>query len=706
MTNNRLFLFLILFFAAFIILVGKLAEYQLRNHKYFFKETSALTEKPEVKKPLRGELYDRNKILIASSIKLYRLYLDKSMVTEKAYDTVFIPISKILRKSQKEFIEKVKKSPSKIVYLEDELDSETQSQLKFELANKKLSCFGFEEYQKRIYSKEGIAAHIIGYVRKDTSGLDGIEKQYNQYLQGKEGIVYYKKDAAGRLLGRIKEKGFDAQDGYNLQLTIDLEIQQILEEELKYAVDQSKASYGVGIIMNPNTGEILALANIPTFNPSRYSEYSDEVRKNKAISVVYDPGSTFKAVTLSAAIDLTKIDLDVPMFAENGFYQVSNRKIIRDDHRYSYLTPRESFIYSSNIIMAKISKLIGEENYLKYVYNFGFGNYTGIDLPGEVRGIVIEPKKQDHSLLWMAHGYSISVTPIQLATMYASIINGGKLIKPYVVKKIFDANGNTILENNPTTIRRVISENTSRIMREIMSLVVLEGTGKKAKLANVSCGGKTGTAKKHIQNVGYSDKLYVSSFVGFFPVENPEYLIFIKLDSPRNGYYGGEIAAPVFKRVGDRIWSIKQNIDQQKKFAINESVNGSKENEESGVSKEKHFPDLTGRSKISAIEIAKSFDAKIEIVGNGDVVQQQIYDGFKNKITLILNKEKAKIETKEKVYVPYVVGLSLREASTKLKASGVRYVVDGTGYVVNQSIQPGEYFDPNIVVRLKCQRGS
>ncbi len=239
-----------------------------------------------------------------------------------------------------------------------------------------------------------------------------------------------------------------------------------------------------------------------------------------------------------------------------------------------------------------------------------------------------------------------------------------------------------------------------------MSLVVLEGTGKKAKLANVSCGGKTGTAKKHIQNVGYSDKLYVSSFVGFFPVENPEYLIFIKLDSPRNGYYGGEIAAPVFKRVGDRIWSIKQNIDQQKKFAINESVNGSKENEESGVSKEKHFPDLTGRSKISAIEIAKSFDAKIEIVGNGDVVQQQIYDGFKNKITLILNKEKAKFETKEKVYVPYVVGLSLREASTKLKASGVRYVVDGTGYVVNQSIQPGEYFDPNIVVRLKCQRGS
>lgn len=696
MITKRFLLFIFFFFAAFFVLIAKLAQFQIRNYEYYLNEAIALTEKAEIKKPLRGELYDRNNILIASSIQLYRLYFDKAMVDARRYDSVLQPISLITKRPIEQYIEKINNSKSRIVYLEDEIDGEIFSKIKESTLKLKLSCFGFEEFQKRIYSREGLAAHIIGYVRKDSDGIDGIEKFYDEYLKGKEGIIYYRKDAAGRLQGRIKEKGYDAKDGNNLQLTIDLEIQQILEEELEKSIRESKASYGVGIVMNPNSGEILALANVPTFNPSRYFEYSEEVRKNKAISVVYDPGSTFKAVTLATAIELNKINLDNPMFAEYGAYQLPNGKLIRDDHKFSYLTPRESFIYSSNIMMAKISKLIGEEAYYKYVYNFGFGNYTGIDLPGEVRGIITKPKKNDYTLLWMAHGYSISVTPLQLVTMYATIINGGNLIKPFVVKKIFDSDGNVIVENKPVIVRKVISENTSQIMRDIMRAVVLEGTGKKAKLDYVSCGGKTGTAKKFIQKVGYSSTDYVSSFVGFFPVENPEYLIFIKLDSPKNGYYGGDVAAPVFKRVGDRIWKVKQLIQQQKPV-ITQSNNSTQE--------EKQFPDLAGKSKISAIEIAKSFGSKIEIIGSGDIVQKQIYDKFRNKVIFILNKETDTINNKSKIYVPNVVGLSLREASTKLKASGVKYSVDGSGYVINQSIQPGEYSNSNLVVKLKCQRG-
>ncbi|MCX8057438.1 MAG: penicillin-binding transpeptidase domain-containing protein [Ignavibacteria bacterium] len=695
MINKRFILFLIVFIGTFILLVFKLADYQIKKHNQYLTETISRTEKSEIHKPLRGELYDRNKILIASSIKLYRFYLDKSMVKPEEYDSIFKPVSNVLKISAFAFIDKVVNSQSKIVYLENELDGETYAKLKKVLNENKLSCFGFEEYQKRIYSKEGIAAHVIGYVRKDSDGVDGIEKFYNSYLKGKEGLIYYKKDASGNLIGRINGKGCDAQDGYNLQLTIDIELQQILEEELQRSLEQTKALYGVGIIMEPNTGEILALANVPTFNPSRYFEYNDSVRKNKAISVVYDPGSTFKAVTLATALELGKIDLNEPLFAENGVYQVTNTKSIRDDHKFSYLTPRESFVYSSNIIMAKISKIVGQDSFLKFVYNFGFGSYTGIDLPGEVRGIVTNLKKNDYALLWMAHGYSISVTPIQLATMYASIINGGNLVKPFVVKKIFDSNGNVIQENNPIIIRKVISENTSRIMREIMKAVIEEGTGKKAKLEKVSCGGKTGTAKKYIEKVGYSDGDYVSSFVGFFPVEKPQYLIFIKLDSPKNGYYGGDVAAPVFKRIGDRIWEIKNNI-QQRTVQNFETIT---------EKQDKQFPDLTGKSRVSAIEIAKSFDAKIELVGDGNIVQKQVYDKFQNKVTLIFTKNLHEKEKKSVVYVPNVVGLSIREASTKLKASGVKYVVDGTGYVINQSVQPGEYSNSNIVVRLKCQRG-
>jgi cell division protein FtsI/penicillin-binding protein 2 len=691
------FLFLVvLFFAAFIVLVAKLADLQLRHHDYFVAKTIDLTEKVEIKKPIRGEIYDRNKILLASSIQLFRLYFDKSMIDEEKYDTALSFLSSVTKQSKKYYLYKVQSTKSKIVYLEDSLLTEEYLKLKDTFFINKISCFGFEEYHKRIYPKEGIAAHILGYVRKDSEGVDGVEKAYNYYLKGSEGVVYYRKDASGRIQGRIRDKGFDAKDGYNLQLTIDLEIQNILEEELGRGVSETKANYGIGIIMNPNTGEIIALANKPSFNPARYFEYSDYERKNKAISDLYDPGSTFKAVTLASAIELGKVDLDKPMFAENGYYQLPNGKVIRDDHKFSYLTPKEAFIYSSNVMMAKISRLIGERNFYKYVFNFGFGNYTGIDLPGEVKGIVVKPKEEGYNLLWMAHGYSISVTPIQLVTMYAAIINGGNLVKPFVVKKIFDNQGNVIEENNPIIIRKVISNETSKIMRQIMALVVTEGTGKKAKLELVSCGGKTGTAKKFIQGVGYSTKDYVSSFVGFFPVESPEYLIFIKLDSPKNGYYGGEVAAPIFKRIGDRIWNIKQAIQNQEPVL----------NEIKVVSNDlKQFPDLTGKSRVSAIEIAKSLGVKIEILGNGEIVHNQVYDHYKNKVTLILDEDGNVHQLKTKVQVPNLIGLSIREASTKLKSSGIQFTVEGTGYVVDQSIPPGMSVDQNTKLKLICQRG-
>lgn len=696
MIFRRFILLIILFFAAFVILVAKLAELQLRHNDYFIAKTIELTEKVEIKKPLRGEIFDRNKILLASSIQLYRVFIDKSMIDDSEYDSVLSYLTLVTKQSNQDYLQKIKSSKSKIVYLEDSLSSEDYLKLRDTFLVKKISCFGFEEYHKRIYPKEGIAAHILGYVRKDSEGVDGVEKAYNEYLKGSEGEVYYRKDASGRNQGRIKNKGFDPKDGYNLQLTLDLEIQNILEEELERGVSESKSRYGIGIIMNPNTGEIIALANKPSFNPSRYFEYSEEIRKNKAITDVYDPGSTFKAVTLATAIELSKVDLDRPIFAENGVYQVPNGKVIRDDHKFSYLTPKEAFVYSSNIMMAKISKLIGEESYYNYVYKFGFGNYTGIDLPGEVRGIVVKPRKNDYNLLWMAHGYSISVTPIQLITMYAAIVNGGNLVRPFVVKKVFDSQGNIIVENNPVILRKVISEETSRIMRQIMEQVVTDGTGKKAKLELISSGGKTGTAKKFIQGIGYSTKDYVSSFVGFFPVENPEYLIFIKLDSPKNGYYGGDVAAPVFKRIGDRIWNAKQNLLKQIPVVT----------EVKKVSKEtKQFPDLTGKSRVSAIEIAKSFGAKIEIVGNGDIVHNQIYDQTKNKITLIFDQNTDYSQSKYKVQVPNLIGLSIREASTKLKSTGIRFTVEGTGYVVDQSVQPGMYIDQNTSLRLRCQRG-
>ena len=693
--NLRRFTFLvIIFLIGFVVLIAKLVALQINNHDYFEKRTVELTEKVEIKKPLRGEIVDRNNNLLASSIQLFRLYLDKSMVDEKYYDSVLSYLSPFTKQSKEDNLQKILTSKSKIVYLEDSISAEDYLKLRDTFFVKRVSCFGFEEYHKRIYPKEGIAAHILGYVRKDSDGVDGVEKTYNDYLKGTEGLIYYRKDASGRIQGRIKDKGFDAKDGYNIQLTVDLEIQKILEEELDRGVSESKARYGIGIVMNPNTGEIIALAVNPSYNPARYSEYSDDVRKNKAITDVYDPGSTFKAVTLATAIELNKINLDTIIDAEYGVYKVPNGKLIRDDHKFSMLTPKEAFVYSSNIVMAKISRFIGEDNFYKYVYNFGFGNKTGIDLPGEVRGIITRPTNKDYNLLWMAHGYSISVTPIQIVTMYASIINGGNLVKPFVVKKVFDNQGNIITENKPIVYRKVISEETSDIMRRLMEKVVEEGTGKKARLEFVSCGGKTGTAKKFIPGIGYSERTYISSFVGFFPVEKPEYLIFIKLDSPQNGYYGGEVAAPIFKRIGDRIWKTKHSIVNQ-----NAIVKETKTVEKNS----RQVPDLVGKSKVSAIEIAKTFCSKIELKGNGEIVREQIYDPFKHKITLIFDKGTNSTQTESKVKVPSVVGRSLRDASTILKSSGIKFVVEGKGYVKNQSIKEGDFIDQKTTLKLICE---
>jgi len=693
--NLRRFTFLvIIFLIGFVVLIAKLVALQINNHDYFEKRTVELTEKVEIKKPLRGEIVDRNNNLLASSIQLFRLYLDKSMVDEKYYDSVLSYLSPFTKQSKEDNLQKILTSKSKIVYLEDSISAEDYLKLRDTFFVKRVSCFGFEEYHKRIYPKEGIAAHILGYVRKDSDGIDGVEKTYNDYLKGTEGLIYYRKDASGRIQGRIKDKGFDAKDGYNIQLTVDLEIQKILEEELDRGVNESKARYGIGIVMNPNTGEIIALAVNPSYNPARYSEYSDDVRKNKAITDVYDPGSTFKAVTLATAIELNKINLDTIIDAEYGVYKVPNGKLIRDDHKFSMLTPKEAFVYSSNIVMAKISRFIGEDNFYKYVYNFGFGNKTGIDLPGEVRGIITRPTNKDYNLLWMAHGYSISVTPIQIVTMYASIINGGNLVKPFVVKKVFDNQGNIITENKPIVYRKVISEETSDIMRRLMEKVVEEGTGKKARLEFVSCGGKTGTAKKFIPKIGYSERTYISSFVGFFPVEKPEYLIFIKLDSPQNGYYGGEVAAPIFKRIGDRIWKTKHSIVNQN--AIVKETRTVENNS-------RLVPDLVGKSKVSAIEIAKTFCSKIELKGNGEIVREQIYDPFKHKITLIFDKSTNSTQTESKIKVPSVVGRSLRDASTILKSSGIKFVVEGKGYVKNQSIKEGDFIDQKTTLKLICE---
>lgn len=681
-------------------------------HDHYLKYALNVTELVETQIPFRGEIYDRNKNLLASTKKFFRMYIDKAMFNQlklSERDSLIKLLCQVTGNSEAVYYSKIFENGSAesgIAYLENDLSFDKHirlMELKSLKPNRKLlACIGFEKYQKRLYTSDFLAAHVLGYVDKNSQGLDGVEKYYNDILQGKIGKTVYRKDARGFKKGIVFEKSTDAENGYDLELTIDREIQKILEDEIKSIYEDTKAASATGIVVNPNTGEILALTNYPSFNPAHYYKYSDEVRKNKAISVIYDPGSTFKTFTLATALDLSKIKLDTIISAERGIFTVAKNMTITDDHyKFEKLTPAEALTYSSNIVFAKIGKNIGIENFYNSLLKFGFGSLTGIDLPGEVRSkFTLSSNVDDRNVYWISHGYSISVSPLQLVMMYSAIINGGKLLKPFIVKRIINEKEEIVEETKPTVIRQVISENTSQTIRKLLEKVVLDGTGRKAKLEYVSCGGKTGTAVKYFENVGYVKGKYISSFVGFFPVENPEYLILILVDLPKTGYYAAEIAAPVFKKVGDRIWQRDQFIKELKKNKNNdikyELVKNNNHNKNG-------FPDLTGFEKNKAIEIAKSFNLEVELRGEGILVVGQIYDHLKNRVIFKLDKSYDTL-TKEKnnVTVPQLVGLSKKSAIIKLKSLQVPFEVEGTGYVVHQSIEPGTLINTKTKIKIKC----
>ncbi len=705
MNEKRLIFLLIVFFSFFVILFIRLWNIQIKMHENYHNYALAITESTETQMPFRGEIYDRNGNLLASTKKIFRMYVDKSMLrnlSKVEKDTLIKILYTVTGNNANTYNSRLKgggKDESGIVYLENDLSYDKYLKL-IELKARKsyrnlLACIGFEKYSKRLYTNNVLAAHVLGYVDKNSRGLDGVEKYYDKILQGTPGKIVYRKDARGLRQGIIVEKSTEAVDGYDLELTIDREIQKILEDEIKIVYEETKANSTLGLVIDPNTGEILALANYPTFNPQEYYKYSDEVRKNKAISIIYDPGSTFKTFTLATAFELNKIKLDTLVSAERGLFKVTNHMSISDDHfKFEMLTPAEALIYSSNIVFAKIGKMIGVENMNNSLMKFGFGNLTGIDLPGEVRGkFVLSNKSDDLNVYWISHGYSISITPLQLVMMYAAVINGGMLLKPFVVKRIFNDKDVVVEEFKPKEIRQVISKNTSVIVKALLEKVVLEGTGRKAKLENVSCGGKTGTALKYFENVGYTKGKYISSFIGFFPVDNPKYLILIKIDSPKSGYYAGEIAAPVFKRVGDKIWQRDhQMIEINKKMYTHKHDSG-----------RKVFPDLTGNFVDKAIETAKSFDVKVELTGKGDIVIGQIYDSKHKKVIFLLDNSSENLHKEgNNRIVPSLVGLPKKIAVTKLKSLQVPFVVEGTGYVVYQSIKPGTVIESDSLIRIRC----
>ena len=410
-----------------------------------------------------------------------------------------------------------------------------------------LNGIGFMKENRRFYPNKELAANLLGYTGIDNLGLHGIEAAYDSLIKGKPGTVLIQTDARRHAFSRIEKP---PTTGADLELTIDQYLQHIAERELKAGVLAHKAAGGSAVVMDPHTGEILAIASYPTFNPNAYREYDAEHRRNRATQDLYEPGSTFKIITASAALEEKVVTPDDPVDVSGGTIRFGSR-VIRDDHRYGVLTFRGVIAKSSNVGSIKVGLRLGAERFGSYVKRFGFGKRLSPDFPGENAGIVWNPAKlNDSALASMLIGYQVGVTPLQMAAAVSAVANGGELIQPRVVRAVI--RGDERLPVPRKVLGRAISESTAAELRVMLEGVTEQGgTATRAQIAGFTVAGKTGTAAKLVDG-RYSKTFYNASFVGFVPSQKPVYTIVVVIDSPRAGtYYGGTVAAPIFQKIAD-----------------------------------------------------------------------------------------------------------------------------------------------------------
>jgi len=501
--------------------------------------------------PLRGAIYDCRQRPQAINLPAESLYASPNEIKENDKDAIARQLSSLLGTDYNALRSKFAKKKS-FIWVARKVSPERSEAAK----KMKIKGLGFIKESKRTYPNGYLASHILGFAGIDNTGLEGTELYRDKYLKGVPGWAVFLRDARQKRLD-LWRKMVLPKDGLNLTLTIDEVIQYIAERELDKAYRRFHAKGASIIVMDPHTGAILALANRPTYDLNNYADINKDMTRDRAVSDMFEPGSVFKIVTASAALEENKVKEEDRFFCENGAYRFGAH-LLHDHVPHGWLTFREVIEQSSNIGTVKVAIILGPKTVQRYARLFGFGTKTGIDLPGEINGLV-RPVAQwsKISISSFPIGQEVGVTAIQLASAISVIANGGQLMKPYVLEEIRDKDGALISRASPVVIRKVISVDTAARMKKMLTGVIEEGTGKLAKLIGFSAAGKTGTAQKLEPNGAYSHSKFVATFMGFAPAEDPMVTIVVILDEP-HPYYGGVVCAPVFKAVaGDVIRYLK-----------------------------------------------------------------------------------------------------------------------------------------------------
>jgi cell division protein FtsI (penicillin-binding protein 3) len=578
----------------------------------------------------RGDIFDRNSKELAVSVEVDSVFAQPNKI--EAPRTVARVLSPILGVSFFD-LEKKLRSEAGFVWLKRQVDlKDEQRQIV-----KELDGVGIMKESRRYYPNRQLASNIIGFTGLDANGLEGIERYYDSMLKGTSARFTGDKDAMGRMLVYQDLDKTVPLEGMEVELTIDKTIQYVAEKALKKAVDKYGAVGGTAIVMDPATGEILAMANQPSFDPNEIGRFDSTHWKNRAVTDVFEPGSTFKLFLIAAALDEGIVKPSSSFFCENGSYRVADR-VFHDHEKYGWLDVPHIIKYSSNICSAKIGEKLGKVQLYRYMKAFGFGAKTGIDLPGEATGFVRHYNKWSGvTLHTVSFGQGVSVSGVQLLNAVSAIANGGFLMKPYVVKSVKAPGGQVISESHPVIARRIISEETARTLTGMLVGVTEEGgTGVKAAIADFDVAGKTGTAQKpDFQNGGYERGAYVASFVGFVPAKNPRLAILVTVDEPKGEYYGGSVSGPVFKEIAEESLSylgvFKANSSAPKmdvaEDAATDEANSEGQTLDNAELRPMAVPDFHGKSVRMVLRIAKERAFEVEVKGSGRAVAQAPFPG-------------------------------------------------------------------------------
>jgi cell division protein FtsI (penicillin-binding protein 3) len=666
-----------------LLLAFRLASLQVWSVDAYAVQARNQHIKKRVLQASRGRIFDRHGRVLATNLESQSFFLNRISDLD-SLRTLAVKFSQRAGRDETTILKKLDHSRSFVWLARKIIDGPTAEELP--------DGVGRIVEMKRSYPMGSLAGQVLGYTDTESKGIEGIERAFDPLLRGLPGELSARVDARGNVLSTLGAVRQMPKNGDDLKLTIDADYQAIAEEELLATVREFNAHSGIAIVMEPHTGEILAMANAPYYDPNDFVNSEAWIRRNRSVTDQFEPGSTFKIVAVAAALESEIISPDDSIFCENGKLPVAGGQVIRDTHPNGWLTVREIVEKSSNIGIVKIARKLDKGPLFRQVRLFGFGTKTGADLPGEVAGYIRHPDAwSKRSLETIAIGQELAATALQVASAYGAIANGGLLMTPRIFHRASQEDSTTV-EGLSRPIRQVISPETARVLINLLEGVVIRGTGSNARVPGYRVAGKTGTAQQVKEGQpGYDPDRYVSSFIGFLPAERPELLCLVAVDRPSGIHWASRVAAPTFSRIVQRILGLRQTPLRHRAPLVD------------GYPPPPARVDihLTGLPRETAIDALKRVGMTYQIAGEGDRVVAQHIDAEKNKALLFLSSSVA-----DSLRVPDVTGAPLRQAVVQLTQIGLRVKISGSGRVVEQSPKPGEHVEPGTVCRVECKRES